>query len=202
MNELHYAGQGGYKKMMDGDERLRHALGDVPRHGCRVMKHLFIYKNQLMFDIDAQVSMIVTARRTEQGTEANAQSDMIDRYKGMFDRWIDKYVDKVKERLVMVLVEKPQFASGDELRDWSEKELLLSMPEWWDENAWKPLVSCVHDYIVNSVLGEYLSLVLTGKDPVTVQKKEDAMEAWGKIKVQLTQHLPHSIKRPLRPLGF
>lgn len=193
----------GWKRLPDGDHRLCEALGGMPHKKQNdMLRHLFIYKNQIMYDISAQVGMISSARRAENGTQSNIQEDNIDKYKSMFDRWINKYVEKVKERLVMAIVERRSYASGDELKDWAEKELLLDMPDWWDDTAWQPLVDSVHDYIVNAVLTEYFKLVLTSKDPVTIDKNEDAGAAWDKIKVYLTCHKQGTIRKYLNPMGF
>lgn len=192
----------GWKRLPDGDRRLCEALGGHHHKKKDMVRHLFIYKNQLMYDITAQVGIITNARRSEQGVQANAHEDMLDQYKGMFDRWIDKYVDKVKERLIIAIVDRHQYASGNEMKDWAEKEFLLDMPDWWDDMAWEPLVSSVHDYIVNSVLTEYFKLIYTSKDPITVDKYEDAGNAWDKIKVHLTAHKQGTIRKYLNPMGF
>lgn len=197
--ELHNPYQGGFKDMPDGDSLLRNHRPMKPRHELR---HLFIYKNQVMLDVSSQIDMLLTSRRKEMGIEANAAADMLDRYKAQFDRWIDKHVEKVKERLIISVVDVYATASGDELKDWAEKEILLQMPDWWDDTAWRPLVDTVHDYMVNAVMSEYLKIILTVKDPVTISKMEDADDAYEKIKVHLCKHRQGAIKRNLKPLGF
>lgn len=182
--------------MPDGDSLLRGKPIGVKKHELR---HLFIYKNQIMLDISSQMDMLLDSKRKEQGVESNSEADMLDRYKHQFDRWINKYVEKVKERLVLAVVDVYATASGDELKDWAEKEILLKMPDWWDDTAWRPLVDTVHDYIVNAVLSEYLVLL---RDPLAATKKEDANEAYEKIKVHLCKHRAGSVKRTLRPMGF
>lgn len=199
MDMLHNPYQGGYKDLPDGDSRLRNEPPKKMRHDLR---HLYIYKSQIMLDVSTQVDMMLTARRKELGIEANAAADMLDRYKHQFDRWIDKYVEKVKERLIIAVVDVYATASGDELKEWTEKEILLQMPSWWDDTAWRGLVSVVHDYIVNAVTSEYFKIILTVKDPLAVSKQEDADESYEKIKALLCKHKAGSIKRTLRPLGF
>lgn len=190
----------GWTRLPDGDYLLcGNVQEEKPRH---LMRHMFIYKNQIMYDVTAQVSIVSKMRRNEKGVEDSTLSDGIDSYEAMFDRWIQKYVEKVKERLIMCLHDIWSVGNGDELRNISEYEFLLSMPDWWDDTAWKPLVSSVHDYIVNSVLSEYFRLTLTAGDGVTQAKMEDANEAWNKIKACQTKHKQGTIRKFINPMGF
>lgn len=183
--------------MKDWDSIVRDGMRcDNPDHMKipHEMRHLFIYKNQILLDVQSQISMVNGSRKKEDGTE-NTELEMTEKYKAQFDRWIDRYVDNVKERLVLVLFDLYNTALGDELKDWSEKRLCLKFPSWWDDTAWRPLVSCVHEYIVSGVMWEWAKIALTSKDPFTADKAEDVEKLWAKMRNLQAKHKPGSIRR-------
>lgn len=200
---LHPAGGGGWRKLPDGD--MMNKICDNPHHKHpykHEVRHLFVYKKQLMYDIESQVGMVAMSRRNESGVEDNTQSDMVSKYQPMLMRWLTKRFEKVKEALALAVIDDRQTASGDDLMDWDEKELVLQFPDWWDETAWKPLVDAVHSYLVNATMSEYYKITLTTKDPVTQSKLKDSYDDLGEVKTLLCKHHAGEIKRPLRPMGF
>ncbi len=141
-------------------------------------KHIFIYANQLWYDIDAATLMIGRAR---QGSETK-QDEIIptsenDKERPLFYRWFDKYLAKA-EATLSAYVMKPQGRVRDNaLKEWEEKEIWLRMPDYWDDTRLDSLVTAIHDYISAGALLEYFKLTLTSKDPLTVDKAQDLEDA-------------------------
>lgn len=141
-------------------------------------KHIFIYANQLWYDIDATTLMIGRAR---QGSDTK-QDEIIptsenDKERPLFYRWFDKYLQKA-EATLSAYVMKPQGQVRDNaLKEWDEKEIWLRMPDYWDDTRLDSLVAAIHDYISAGALLEYFKLTLTSKDPLTVDKAQDLEDA-------------------------
>ena len=137
-------------------------------------KHIFIYANQLWYDIDAATNMVGRARR---GNQTN-QEDIIptsenDKERPLFYRWFDKYLKKA-EGILSAYVMKPQGVVRDNaLREGDEKEIWLNMPDYWDDTRYDELVKHIHSCIVAGALYEYFLLTLTSKDPLTVSKQDE-----------------------------
>jgi len=141
-------------------------------------KHIFIYANQLWYDIDATTSLVGRNRRGNQ----TSQEEMVptsenDQERPMFYRWFDKYLQKA-ESVLSAYVMKPEGRVRDNaLKEWEEKEIWLRMPDYWDDTRLDSLVSAIHDYIIAGALLEYFKLTLTSKDPLTVDKATDLEDA-------------------------
>lgn len=141
-------------------------------------KHIFIYANQLWYDIDATTSLVGRNRRGNQ----TSQEEMVptsenDQERPMFYRWFDKYLQKA-ESVLSAYVMKPEGRVRDNaLKEWEEKEIWLRMPDYWDDTRLDNLASAIHDYIIAGALLEYFKLTLTSKDPLTVDKATDLEDA-------------------------
>lgn len=141
-------------------------------------KHIFIYSNQLWYDIDAATNMIGRVRQESDlniaktvTTSENTQE------RPLFYRWFDKYLKKV-ECLLSAYIMKPQGVVRDNaLKEWDEKEIWLRMPDYWDDTRLDSLVTAIHDYISAGAILEYFKLTLTSKDPLTVDKAQDLEDA-------------------------
>lgn len=136
-----------------------------------VDKHIFIYANQLWYDIDATTSLLGRARRNMkdvQGEEVPTSEN--DRERPLFFRWFDKYVKKVEGILSAYLMKPEGKVRDNTLNEWEEKEIWLRMPDYWDDTRYDSLVQAIHNYISTGALLEYLLLTLTSKDPVTQDK--------------------------------
>ena len=134
-------------------------------------KHIFVYANQLWYDIDATTNMLGRARRGNQtNQEEIVPTSENDQERPLFYRWFDKYISKI-ETILTAYIMKPQGRVRDNaLKEWDEKELWLRFPDYWDDTRYDTLVKCIHDYIVVGALYEYFALTLTSKDPVTIDK--------------------------------
>lgn len=170
------------------------------------VRSLFVYMGEVMYDVEAEVSMVASSRRGEGGVEMLPLTDNVERYGRMFSRWVGKRVGEVRERLVRDVVgdvcHVAPRGGGDNLVPSEEWELRLSMPDWWDEAAWEPLLSAVHDYIVNGVLEDYFKLVLTGGDALTRDVSESRLAAWGRIRSAACRQVAGTVRRYINPMGF
>lgn len=165
------------------------------------VKHIYIMRDQLLYDIDTESLMVARARRQDNIDPNNIPADE-DGFRPMFKRWVDTYLSKALSRMKAYVKEPPRIAKTNSLKEWTEKDILLEMPDNWNENAFDPLATAVHDYIVNGVLFEYFSLNLTGKDPVTVSKHEAMTIAYDDIKNNLISPIPGTAQKPLHHFGI
>lgn len=191
--KLHSATQGGYHRVhfnrpLPNDNWPYHnhpANGNDPQYGYRGPKferHIYVRKDQILFDLDAQISMVADARRGQDGTEQGTLSNGTSRYQQMFYRWIDKYVGLAMGVLSAYTLEKFKTQKFNSISTEDEIDIELLMPDYWDDTVFDQLVNAVHDYIANSVLYEYFALTLTSKDPVTNDKRSQADQSLYDVK--------------------
>lgn len=165
-------------------------------------KHIYIYANQLWYDIDAATHMI---GRVRQGGETNAANTIPtsenDQERPLFYRWFDKYLKKV-ESILSAYVMKPRGVVRDNaLKEWNEKELWLRMPDSWDDTRYDSLVQAIHNYISTGALYEYFLLTLTSKDPVTADKAQQVEDDELEILDAISATKPGSLIHTLKPFG-
>lgn len=165
-------------------------------------KHIFIYSNQLWYDIDAATNMIGRVRQESDlniaktvTTSENTQE------RPLFYRWFDKYLKKV-EVLLSAYIMKPQGVVRDNaLKEWDEKEIWLRMPDYWDDTRLDSLVTAIHDYISAGAILEYFKLTLTSKDPLTVDKAQDLEDAELEMIDSANATKAGGMVRQLKPFG-
>lgn len=165
-------------------------------------KHIFVYANQLWYDIDATTNMVGRARRNNQ----TAQEDVVptsenDEERPLFYRWFDKYFAKVETILTAYVMKPTGNVRDNAIKQWEEKELWLRMPDSWDETRYDALVQAIHDYISSGALYEYFSIMLTSKDPLTVDKYGQVEEAEQSIIDLANTVKPGSLPHILKPFG-
>lgn len=166
--------------------------------GC--VKHIFIESSQLFYDIDAVTAIVSRSRRTDSGAQDNTLSTSEqDGYRPMFFRWFDKYIKRVESRLQAFIVKPIRVAQMNELREWDERELVLLMPQSWDDTGYEDLADAIHHYIVNGALVEYFSLTLTSKDPVLMDKAAQLEEEYDNIKNLSCAVKPGWVSKRLKP---
>ena len=165
-------------------------------------KHIFVYAEQLWYDIDATTNMIGKARRGNQtNQEEYIPTSENDHERPLFYRWFDKYLSKV-ESLLTAYVMKPEGRVRDNsLKEWDEKELWLRMPDYWDAARYDSLVKAIHDYIVTGALYEYFLLTLTSKDPITIDKASQLDEQELEVIDAANATIPGAMARQLKPFG-
>lgn len=165
-------------------------------------KHIFIYANQLWYDIDATTHMMGRVRQESDPNIANTvPTSENTQERPLFYRWFDKYLKKA-EGILTAYVMKPQGRVRDNaLKEWDEKEIWLRMPDYWDDTRLDSLVTAIHDYISAGALLEYFKLTLTSKDPLTVDKAQDLEDAELEMIDSANATKAGGMVRQLKPFG-
>lgn len=165
-------------------------------------KHIFIYSNQLWYDIDATTHMMGRVRQESDPNIANTvPTSENTQERPLFYRWFDKYLKKV-EGLLSAYIMKPQGRVRDNaLKEWDEKEIWLRMPDYWDDTRLDSLVTAIHDYISAGAILEYFKLTLTSKDPLTADKAQDLEEAELEMIDSANATKAGGMVRQLKPFG-
>lgn len=162
-------------------------------------KLLFIRKDQLFADIEAQTQIVAESRPNPDGSPNKVLNNATERFASQMERWIDKYLDLAKSRMAAYVYTLDRKATMNAHPDWDEATIHLSFPWYWNATTFNNLSDAVHNYIVNSVLFEFFSLALTSKDPVTVDKQSLALDAYTEIKHCCVSSLPGTAKKKLHP---
>lgn len=165
-------------------------------------KHIFIYADQLWYDIDATTSIVGRNRR---GNQTN-QEDLIptsenDQERPMFYRWFDKYLQKVESILTAYIMKPEGKVRDNALKEWQEKEIWLRLPDYWDDTRYDSLVKAIHDYISTGAILEYFKLTLTSKDPVTIDKATDLEDVELELIDCINTTKAGSMVHTLKPFG-
>jgi len=178
-------------------------LPSPPRPAHRYLdKHIFIYANQLWYDIDATTNLVGRNRR---GNQTN-QEEMVptsenDKVRPIFYRWFDKYLQKAESALSAYVMKPEGRVRDNALKEWEEKEIWLRMPDYWDDARLDSLVAAIHDYISTGALLEYFKLTLTSKDPLTADKAQDLEDAELEIMDCANATKPGAMVKTLKPFG-
>lgn len=163
-----------------------------------VDKHIFILADQLFYDIDAVTGIVDKASRGVEGAPSTATSES-DTYRPLFYRWFNQYIAKA-EAVIKAFVSKPARMNNlNGLREWDEREILLSMPDYWDDTLYDALASAIHRYIVTGALYEYFALTLTSRDPRTIDKLQQLDDIHDDICAAAFAVKPGAIHRTLKP---
>ena len=165
-------------------------------------KHIFIYSNQLWYDIDSATNMMGRVRRESDPNIANTvPTSENTQERPLFYRWFDRYLKKV-EGLLSAYIMKPQGVVRDNaLKEWDEKEMWLRMPDYWDDARLDELVQAIHHYISTGALYEYFLLTLTSKDPLTVDKATQLEDDELEILEAANASKPGGMIHTLKPFG-
>lgn len=165
----------------------------------RFERHIYISKQQLFYDIDAQLAIISSSRKREDGTEDDNITNNSSKFRPMFNRWIDRYVSLARGRMAAFILEKFRSKKMNTISSADEIDIELSVPQSYDDTSFTSLVQAVHDYIVNGVLFEFLSLQFTPNDPVTAHKQSEMELAYGDIKRFVCSTKPGYVRKKLQP---
>ena len=213
MSLLHDKKQGNYKPVPHKGFRPPQPDDNWPYHGHpstpnnpqygiknpKFERHIFVRSDQVFFDIDSQLGMISKARRKQDGTEDDTFTQATTDFHSMFVRWIDTYIGKAKTIMSAIVLEAFKDTAMNSIKDRDEVDITLLVPEWYDDTTFKQLSDAVHNYIVNGVLREYFTLVLTSKDPVSVDKNTMMMEGESEIRKLANFSKPGSIRKTQNP---
>ena len=190
----------------------RYALDPVLQQACDEMTgkptqccceqkdtyHIYIMRAQVIYDIEAQLSIITKSRRNEAQSQDN-NIENIDAVRPLIDRWFGKYLSLVKRKLASVLKEERILSTSNNIKDKEEIDLVLSIGDRWNSNALEPLSNAVHDFIVNGCIYEYLLLYLTPNDPVTATKEQQKELAFEEIHNALCSYKPGKLRKGMHP---
>lgn len=165
----------------------------------KFIKHVFLRRDQVMFDVDAQISIITGVRQKEDGTEDDKMTSATTTYKQQFARWFEKHLALCKKVLTAFLLEKSIQAKMNTVSEAEEIDLELQFSETWDDTVFPQLVQSIHEYLVNAILYEYFLLSLTSKDPVTIDKGILSNEALHDVKVMANAVKPNRVHKVLKP---
>ena len=178
--------------------------GDDVQYGIaspKFERHIFIRKDQILHDIESQVSIVAEMRKKDDGTTNDTLAEATDKFKSMFSRWIDKHISIAKGIMSAFILEKFTETAMNSIKDKEEIDITLLFPEWYDDTVFPQLCDAVHDYIVNAVLTEFFIIALTSKDSVTIDKSALADEAKHNVKVYVNASKPNRIKKIQKPFG-
>ena len=176
--------------------------GNDPQYGIRGPKferHIFISRDQIFYDIDAQIGIMNGARRKEDDTEDDKMASATTTYQQQFFRWIDTYIGKAKGVMSAFVLEKFKTSKMNSISQKEEVDITLLMPQWYDDTVFDQLSDAVHSYVANAALYEYFSLALSIKDPVTASKKEMMDDALSDIRKYVNSARPGEVRKPQNP---
>ncbi len=176
--------------------------GNDKQYGVKSPKferHIYIRKDEIIFDIEAQLSIVSKMRRKEDGTEESVLTGATSTYHQMFVRWIDKHIGEAKTVMSAFVLERFKTSQTNSIKDKDEVDITLLMPEWYDDTTFPQLCTAVHDYVVNATLFDFLSMTLTSKDPVSVDKNETSAKSQYQIKKLVNAAKPGRISKPFKP---
>lgn len=162
-------------------------------------RHMYVRRDQIFYDIDAQLSIIAKARRSQDGTEDNTISQATNDFKPMFYRWIDTYIGKAKTIMSAFVLERFNDTAINSIKDNEEVDITLLVPQWYDDTTYQQLCDAVHSYIVNGAMREYFLISLTSKDPVTIDKNQLMLDGENEIRKLVNASKPGQIRKPLNP---
>ena len=213
MDQLHDKTQGAYKPIPLHGHRPpqppdnwpyqgKPQTPNDPQYGIRNPKferHLFISRDQIFYDLDAQIGMMNESRRKDDGTEDDTKTNATQKFQQQFYRWIDKYIGIAKGVMSTFVLEKFKTAKMNSISQKEEVDITLLVPDWYDDTMFDQLCNSVHDYVVNATLYEYFSLTLSAKDPVTATKQEQMKDALSDVRKYVNASKPGSIRKPLNP---
>lgn len=176
--------------------------GNDPQYGVKSPKferHIFIRRDQIFFDIDAQLGMIADARKTPDGTEDDTITNATTKYQQMFYRWIDLHIGEAKTVMSAFVLEKFRETAMNSIKDKEEVDITLLVPEWYDDTTFQQLCDKVHEYVGSATMADFCKMRFTSKDPVTVDKIQDTEDAKVEIKKLANMNKPGTISKPFKP---
>lgn len=162
-------------------------------------KHIFVYSDQLFYEVDAVTHIVTKARRRQEAQDAGMETSEADDYRPMFYRWFDMYLRKAESTMSAYIIKKDRVNQDNALREWKEKDIWLRMPDYWDSTRFESLTNAIHRFISLGAIYEYMSLTLTSKDPVTIDKKQQLDDAELDIIQNVNAVIPGSVHKILKP---
>lgn len=176
--------------------------GNDPQYGVKSPKferHIFIRRDDVVFDLDSQLGMIADARKAQDGTEDDTITNATTKYQQMFYRWIDSHIGEAKTTMSAFVLEKFRTTAMNSIKDKEEVDITLLVPEWYDDTTFQQLCDKVHEYVVSATMADFCKMRFTSKDPVTVDKMQDAEFGKSEIRKLVNMSKPGTISKPFKP---
>ena len=162
-------------------------------------RHLFIRRDQILFDIDAQLGMIADARKNTDGTTDDTITNATTKYQQMFYRWVDSHIGEAKTTMSAFVLEKFRETAMNSIKDKDEIDITMLMPEWYDDTTYQQLCDKVHEYVVSSTIYDFCKMRFTSKDPVTLDMEKQKIESQFEVKKLANMAKPNRISKPFKP---
>lgn len=162
-------------------------------------RHIFIRRDQVFFDIEAQLGMLADGRKNADGTEDDTISNATTKYRQMFYRWIDRHIGEAKTVMSAFVLEKFRETAMNSIQDRDEVDITLLVPEWYDDTTYQQLCDKVHEYVVDATLADFCTMRFTSKDPVTIDKERGRIETLGEVRKLANMAKPGRIRKPMKP---
>lgn len=182
--------------------RTRPVSGYDKQYGNKAPKferHIFISRDSILFEVDTQIGMVADARLNADGSENERLTGATTKYKQMFQSWINKHIGEAKTIMSAAVLEEFKETAMNNVKDVEETDITLLVRDWYDDTTFQQLCDAVNSYVVNATLFDYFSLILTSKDPVTIDKKEQKLEGESEIRKLVNFSKPGRISKPLKP---
>lgn len=176
--------------------------GNDPQYGVKSPKferHIFIRRDQIFFDIDAQLGMIADARKSQDGTVDDTITNATTKYSQMFYRWIDSHIGEAKTTMSAFVLEKFRETAMNSIKDKDEVDITLLVPEWYDDTTFQQLCDKAHEFVVSATMADFCKMRFTSKDPVTADKVSDAEFGKSEIRKLVNMSKPGTIAKPFKP---
>lgn len=169
-------------------------------------RHVFIRRDQIFYDIDAQIQMVASSRRNADGTENEIIQQATEKFRPMFYRWIDKNINTLKSAMSAFILEQFTETTINSIKDKEEVDITLLMPEWYDDTTFPQLSDAIHNYVVDATLYEYFNLTLAAStrrgmtvDPITIEKKQQMADDIANVKKLIHASKPGAIHKIQKP---
>jgi hypothetical protein len=176
--------------------------------------NITVYRADIEFDVQNITDKIYRAsKRSETPNQAQARYEDTDQNRAILSRLLKKYRDKVDARLAAYVV-TPEIASvrsgATTVEDAHAKDnaiilagdltFNLEFPTTWRIELIDNLKTSIHDYLVNSIIFEYLKYSpeykTEAKDHLDISKENHR-----EIKVCINSRYAETVIRPLQPFG-
>ena len=162
-------------------------------------RQLFIRRDQMFYDINAQIAMVSRMRKKDDGTEDDALSNATVEFAPQFNRWINEALGIAKGVMSAFVLEKFRDTAMNAITETEEETITLLMPEWYDDTVFPQLVEAVHTYVVEATLARFFQLTFTSKDPVTIDKIQAADDAINNVRKYVNAAKPGRIRKIQKP---
>ena len=181
---------------LDAVERYRKFPSEVKEDEDKRYGMSFL-RSQIMADVMFQLRIITRGRRQDDNQDNGLE--LTDDLQYQFNRWIDTYISEAKKPLARYIIEDKVSHVTNVVKEGEDIEINFKVGSWWNDNVLNLLTRKIHDYVVNGVMYEYLSLYLGGGDPVTQSKDKNLLILRDEIKNLMLSYKAGSVQKQFHP---